>query len=84
MRGAPQVGFSATTRKIRSRTSWGIRLRPVTWRTLEMARQYIAKPARCRRTASGLTTMSTSFHPAQNRLARTQNILSNGPICGRG
>jgi len=63
----------------------GIRFRPVTRRTVEMARQYIANPARCQRTTvPGLTTTRASFHPAQNRLATTQNSLSNIPIGGRG
>src|SRR5271155_3165281 len=35
MRGAPQVGFSATIRKIKARTSLLTRFRPPTWRTLE-------------------------------------------------
>ena len=37
--GAPQVGFSATIRKIRSRASLQIRFRPFTPRALEIVRQ---------------------------------------------
>jgi hypothetical protein len=63
----------------------GIRFRPVTMSTLDGARQYIEEPARCQRaTVSGLTTMRASFHPAQNRLARTQKNLSKGRMPGRG
>src|ERR1700688_5038681 len=35
MRGAPQVGFSATIRKIKARTSLLTRFRPPTWLILE-------------------------------------------------
>jgi len=50
IRGAPQVGFSTTIRKINSRTSFGAGLLPTCFRTLEMSRQYIRKPVRCQRT----------------------------------
>src|SRR5712671_1712096 len=78
MRGAPQVGFSATIRKIRSRTSFEILFLPVTGRALEIARQYRANPDLCHRTTvSGLTTMRACFHPDQNLRANTQKILSS-------
>ena len=47
MRGAPQVGFSTTMRKINSRTSFGVGLRPTGPRTREISLQYMRKPARC-------------------------------------
>jgi len=78
MRGAPQVGFSATIRKIRSRTSFEILFLPVTRRALEIARQYRANPDLCHRTTvSGLTTIRACFHPHQNLRANTQKILSS-------
>jgi hypothetical protein len=39
IRGAPQVGFSTTIRKINSRTSFGVGLLPTGLRTLEITRQ---------------------------------------------
>jgi hypothetical protein len=39
---APQVGFSATIRKINSRTSFGVCFLPTYLRTLEISRQYIS------------------------------------------
>src|SRR6266852_9768266 len=50
MRGAPQVGFSATIRKIRARTSLLTRLRPPTCLALETHFQYKRNPARCQLT----------------------------------
>ncbi len=47
MRGAPQVGFSATVRKIKARASLLTRFRPPTWLTLETHVQYKRNPARC-------------------------------------
>lgn len=41
IRGAPQVGFSTTMRKINSRTSFGVGFLPTCLRTLEISRQYI-------------------------------------------
>ena len=58
MRGAPQVGFSATMRKINSLNSFGVGLRPTGPRTREISFQYMRKPARCQRTTvSGVTMM---------------------------
>ncbi len=58
MRGAPQVGFSATIRKINSRTSFGVCFLPACVRTLEISFQYKRNPARCHRTTvSGVTIM---------------------------
>jgi len=85
MRGAPQVGFSATMRKINSRTSFGVCLRPSGLRTLEISFQYNRKPVRCHRTTvSGVTTISACFHPDQNLRSKTQNSLSNTASLGLG
>jgi hypothetical protein len=50
IRGAPQVGFSTTIRKINSRTSFGVGLLPTCLRTLEVSRQYIRKAIQRQRT----------------------------------
>jgi len=85
IRGAPQVGFSATIRKINSRTSLDVGLLPTGVLALEISRQYKRKPARCHRTTvSGVTTSSDCFHPGQNRRTATQKSLSSGPIPGFG
>jgi hypothetical protein len=85
MRGAPQVGFSATIRNIKSRTSLGIRFLPIAWRALEIARQYRANPVRCHRTTvSGLTTTRACFQPDQNLRSRTQKSLSDTASRGLG
>src|SRR5260370_31671686 len=56
IRGAPQVGFSATIWKINSRTSFGVGLLPTCFRTLEINLLYILEPVRCQRTTvSGVT-----------------------------
>ena len=79
MRGAPQVGFSTTIRKINSRTSFGVGFLPTRVPTLEISFQYKRKPARCQRiTVSGVTTIRACFQPDQKRLTATQNSLSNG------
>src|SRR6202021_3595689 len=46
MRGAPQVEFSATILKIKSRTSFDVCLLPTRLLALEISRQYQRKPAR--------------------------------------
>src|SRR5437879_9541415 len=85
MRGAPQVEFSATIRKIRSRTSLEVLLRPTIRRPLEIARQYIANPDRCQRTTvSGPTMMRACFHSDQNLRTRTQKSLSRAASLGPG
>jgi hypothetical protein len=59
MRGAPQVGFSETIRKIKARTSLLTRFRPPTWLTLETHVQYKQNPARRQfTTVLGVTKMS--------------------------
>lgn len=83
MRGAPHVGFSATIRKINSRTSFDVCRLPTCFLALEISRQYKRKPARCHRTTvSSVTTMSDCFHPDQNLRTKTQKNLSIIPSCG--
>src|SRR5215469_9102331 len=76
MRGAPQVGFSATIRKIKARTSLLTRFRPPTRRNLEIHAQYKRNPARCQfTTVRGVTKTRGFFHPDQNVLNASQNSL---------
>lgn len=83
MRGAPQVGFSATIRQLNSRTCFGVCLRPIDFRTREISFQYKRKPARCQRTTvSSVTTIRACRHPHQNLRAMIQKTLSN--ISSRG
>src|SRR5712692_5147977 len=86
MRGAPQVGFSATIWKINWRICLEILLPPPTrFRTLQSMAQYNRNPARCQRTTvSGMTRRSESFQLDQNRRATTQNSLSSRPSLGLG
>jgi len=74
MRGAPQVEFSATIRKIRARTSLLTRLRPPPRLALETHVQYKRNPARCQlTTVLGVTRTRGFFHPDQNVRKATQN-----------
>jgi hypothetical protein len=76
MRGAPQVGFSATKRKIRVRTSLLTRLRPPICLALETHVQYKRNPARCQfTTVLGVTRTRGFVHPDQIVLNATQNSL---------
>ena|SRR5277367_3911031 len=76
MRGAPQVGFSATIRKIRARTSLLTRFRPPTRLNLEIHVQYRRNPARCQfTTVRGVTKTRGLLHPDQSVLNATQNSL---------
>ncbi len=85
IRGAPQVGFSATIWKINSRMSFVVCFLSTCFWTLEISLQYIRKPARCQRTTvSGVTTRRACFHPDQTRRAITQKSLSRSPRLGRG
>src|SRR5881396_3742814 len=85
MRGAPQVGFSATIRKIKARTSLLTRFRPPTWLTLETHVQYKRNPARCQfTTVLGVTKMRGLVHPDQNVLNATQNSLCRAVNRRRG
>src|ERR1700722_19613122 len=77
MRGAPQVGFSATMRKISSRSSLLTHFLPARTRCRESQVQYSLKPARCHRTTvSGWTRINACLHPDQNRRNMTQKSLS--------
>jgi len=85
MRGAPQVGFSETIRKIKARTSLLTRFRPPTWLTLETHVQYKRNPARCQfTTVLGVTRMSGLVHPDQNVRNATQNSLCRAVNRRRG
>src|SRR5258708_2548695 len=62
MRGAPQVGFSATMRKMNFRTSLDRLFLAICFHTLEIRLQYMRNPARCQRTTvSGVTTRRDFF-----------------------
>src|SRR5712664_4400551 len=68
MRGAPQVGFSATMRKINFRTSLDNLFLPTCFLSFEMKPQYSRNPARCQRTTvSGVTTRRDFFQSDPNR-----------------
>ena len=85
MRGAPQVGFSETIRKIKARTSLLTRFRPPTGLTLETHVQYKRNPARCQfTTVLGVTKMSGLVHPDQNVRNATQNSLCRAVNRRRG
>src|SRR5258708_4330858 len=85
MRGAPQVGFSATIRKIKARTSLLTRFRPPIWLTLETHVQYKRNPARCQfTTVLGVTKMSGLVHPDQHVRNATQNSLCRAVNRRRG
>src|SRR6516162_6331833 len=76
MRGAPQVGFSATIRKIRARTSLLTPFRPPTRLNLEIHVQYQRNPAPCQfTTLRGVTNTRGFLHPDQSVLNATQNSL---------
>ena len=58
MRGAPQLGFSTSIRKINSRIFFGVCFLPTCVRALEIILQYERKPAPCHRTTvSSVTTL---------------------------
>jgi hypothetical protein len=79
------LGFSATIRKISSRTSFRVCLLPTWLRTLEISREYMRKPLRCQRTTvSGVTMMRDSFQADHTRRVPTQKSLSKSPRRGRG
>ena len=85
MRGAPQVGFSATMRKMSSRSSMLTHFLPAQVRCRESHPQYNLNPARCQRTTvSGWTKISASLQSGQKRRKSTQNNLSETLIRGRG
>src|ERR1700746_579916 len=83
MRGAPQVGFSATIRKIKARTSLLTRFRPPTRLTLEIHVQYKRNPARCQFTTVLAVTRTRGFlRSDQNILNATQNTFAGQTIDG--
>src|SRR5713101_9448047 len=85
MRGAPQVEFSATIRKIRARTSLLTRFRPPTCLARETHVQYKRKPARCQlTTVLGVTKTRGFVHPDQNVLNATQNSVCRAGNRRRG
>ena len=85
MRGAPQVGFSETIRKIKARTSLLTRFRPPTWLILETHVQYKRNPARCQfTTVLGVTKTRGCLHPDQHILNATQNSLCRAVHRRRG
>src|SRR6267154_1356208 len=85
MRGAPQVGFSATIRKIKARTSLLTRFRRPTWLILETHVQYKRNPARCQfTTVLGVTKTRGCLHPDQHILNATQNSLCRAVNRRRG
>src|SRR6516165_9034934 len=71
MRGAPQVGFSATIRKIRARTSLLTRFRPPARLNLEIHVQYKRNPAPCQFTTLRGVTKTRGF-PTLTRTFSTQ------------
>src|ERR1039457_1509510 len=85
IRGAPQVLFTATMRKMSSRNSLLTHFLPTRTRCLESHVQYNLNPARCQRiTVSGWTRSKTRFHSDHTRRKRTQNNLSESLKRGFG
>src|SRR5580704_9311650 len=79
MRGAPQVGFSATMRKIKTRTSLLIRFRPSTRLNLETQAQYKRNPARCQFTYGSRSDQYERLPPAgPARSQRNPEQLARG------
>ena len=86
MRSAPQVLFSATIRKIRSRSSLLVDLLPMRTPLREIHFQYSLNPARCQRTTvSGWTRIRAFRHPDHRRRSITQSSRSpfENRCCGR-
>ena len=67
MRGAPHVGFSATIRKIKARTSLLTCFRPPICLTLETHVQYKRNPARCQFTTVLEVTKMRGFLASSTR-----------------
>jgi hypothetical protein len=85
MRGAPQVGFSATIRKIKARSSLLTHFRPPTCLNLETQVQYKRNPSRCQlTTVLGVTKTRGFLHPDQQVLNATQNSLCRAVNRWRG
>jgi len=80
-----QVLFSATMRKMSSRTSLLTRPLPAQMRCREIPFQYPLNPARCQRTTvAGRTITRASFEPDHNRLKTTQKSRSGNASLGYG
>lgn len=86
MRGAPQVGFSATIRRINARISLLIGLHPTLDFALESHFQYSRKPARCQRTTVlGVTRIRGSFHRDHSlRKATQKSFCAESPARSLG
>ena len=83
MRGAPQVGFSATIRMMSSRSPLLVDLLPTCTPLREIHFQYSLNPARCQRTTvSGWTRITAFRHPDHRRRSITQSNRS--PFENRG
>jgi len=77
IRGAPHVGFSATIRKMSSRSSLLTGFLPALTRCREIHFQYNLKPSRCHRTTvEGSTIRSTLRHAGQRPRNAIQKSLS--------
>ena len=84
MRGAPQVGFSVTMRKIEARISLLTGFRPPTRLTLESNLQYKRNPVRCQfTTVLGVTKTRGFLHPDQNVLNATQQLVQGSQSTAR-
>lgn len=85
IRGASQVRFSATMRKMSSCNSLLTHFLPARFRCRESHVQNNLNPARCERpTVSGWMKINARFHPGQSRRNITQNNLSEARIRGCG
>src|SRR5208283_6095201 len=83
MRGAPQVGFSATMRKIKARTSLLTPFLPPTRLTLETHAQYKRNPVRCQfTTVLGVTKMRGFLHPDQTFSTQPRTACAGQSIDG--
>jgi hypothetical protein len=80
-----RVGFSATIRRIKPRTSLLTRFLPPTWLILETHVQYKRNPARCQfTTVLGVTKTRGCLHPDHHILNATQNSLCRAVNRRRG
>jgi hypothetical protein len=85
MRGAPQVGFSATIRKTNAQTSLLTCFRTPTWLILETHVQCKRNPARCQfTTVLGATKTRGCLHPDQHIFNAIQNSLCRAVNRRRG
>jgi len=75
MRGAPQVGFSATVRKIKARTSLLTRFRPSTCLTLQTQAKYKRNHARSQFT----TVLGVTIGGEATRFSRHKLVQYSAP-----